>query len=1589
MRVPSPSLRSTASLVLGALLLQCLQPGVILAQGIESSSSSDFFESSVASSDISSSSEAVSSDFSSSEDSSSSEWSDYSESSSVDSESSPSSSTTEDSSSSEDTSSSEESSSSSSSSESSGGTGIDYATMMSRVLAFRQGEPLILADGTTDTQVVLANDLLALKTVEEANMQALSLPVEVVDSQLQTIDAIIDSLGQPLVQTDSMLIPENPSAFERVEDDTTARFIGEEEIDLIDLQEEWMPKLSFLEHVTEFFFPTAEADPVQELPVLADVQADGKEIILNDDIRTLADELDRNPVNIVNYVRSTIAFEPYSTSKKGAIGCLRDLVCNDVDTAALTISLLRASGIPARYRKAAALLTRDQAQSLLGVDNPKSVYYLLSANGRPTYVVGSALPNPDNTTLEQADFSSVTHFYTEWVGVEAFIDYDERGGSYVSVDDFSTAQSDADVASVLQTSQKKTWIYIDPAIQGTTRVQKPLPANVNMLSFVETHLTTADARTPIDHFNTLAGVNVTDPAAQTSVTPTDIPYDILPPTPPYNLGAKNDIPTDAWSTLPDIFRQRVTIELKNQSNAVLLSKTIYAYELQDQEFDITYRGATAQDQTTIDSYGGIYATPPGLVYIVPVLSDGTITAEGTVSARIGESLILSFIVQERNQEQVLQSKTSQKFSVAGNNEGIYMTFSDGYFDSSRQTREMVLLGGNAAIARYYIATLSATQKQLSGVFDQTTVSHFSRAVVTDNRLVSMMNGTPTTFDFKGLTIDAQTAITPASRRTTFSQKSYDLAVLLAAQLSDYEAGIFQELAGLEAVSTIRGVKYAAARPQEYTIYTIDSGNSSLINSLQVSQNTKNNITADVQAGARVITPNKPITNGEFSGIVYASLGPNVLKFAIGEQSQQNGGFTKPIFSIVGIDANVKKATLSDGRSFLYVEGKLQQVPFSCLVENSYAQAITSLDGYSASTHGQPCYKNTFKFDSRSHVVALTDRAAYFQVGSANGYWRTIGGITTFMQQRFLLNRNGLNNAILDGRYKFNTAAGTISWAGHHSPNLFGEYTSADCPRCLTVYYKPTAIEVEDAFTVYGAILGKLEERNYKQLLCSSVSDPNCIIGGMVIAVVGFPTSERWSGGTYNRFGPLDTSGSFQTFLNGDLSIITSPLLYGARYMPSRIADCYFKRNNTCTSNTEIAAGVAGVGYPTSDPSRKSDNITIKQSFQGTSIAWNSITNTVQHEYGGKFLCDEVSGDSPSVVFQAFITGLADSGIDVFTGAIDLLGAVAEGTINGIVYLNSHSLAETGDRFVYLAKNSPSFISAIAAGASQSVEDAIESAGCPARKWYLIGRYVPDVIAALKALETAGTAVGRLARRIDVVGINKTALKNVVDTAAAELDAANVSDSFLTQFRTRSGLAFDDVVNQTQKQGSNLTSTAVSNLQRQTAYGWEFDKALLTTFKKWLQDRNITRITEDRFKHVKLGGISNDGAIFTGGHIYEDLERKIINNLVEAAADAGGNQRITSLSQIPHTNGIRKVYIRLPGKIRWEPKTILPKGVRDEDWIAKAIDVLDTGIKPDPTDTDAFEKLVTLSGDEGVFTFNLRSVKEVDSNQVRTAYPILP
>jgi len=1022
-------------------------------------------------------------------------------------------------------------------------------------------------------------------------------------------DGVLDAIVSPFSKkktfsgSPAYAIPERPASFGFNTDDVAVGKLNQVTgyVDEVDA--------SLLESIGSLFkVETTRAIDDPYLPVIGDIEEDGQEVVITPEIESLAKQLDYNPVNIYNYLQNNISYEPYFGAKKGAEGCLAEQFCNDIDASTLAIALMRASDIPARYKKSVGIIDIDYFQDMLGlehtVETRRTVFGALHKGKYPVF----SLNNLDNDQLDDADFSNEEVFALDWTHVEIFYPYDARGGNFGNVLDLSHVEDTASLRDVLRGEQARQWIAMDVVVRPTNRVQNAIihdSANFDTEGFWYNFLQSQNNDSPMEAYGAQllqqTGNDIEDENFHSGILDYDVNFQKLPPALPYVIAEGSNeqynIFIEKWSVLPNDRRYQVQISLIDQGdNSTVYSQDFYGSEITNRPIELVYTGSTPADNDVIESYGGIAATPAELVDIVPQF----ITKETDFSfgspLSIGDELVMRFVYTLGGGG----IYRDEKFSTAGNQEGIYVVLShtneDEMFDNPDDVdrASKVLLDGNAQIGRQYLREVFSQFDLLEKSLDYDYVNNFSRAVVTQNRILGRNeDNVPTTFDFKGLTIDATTYINDNSRRGNYKTHLKDFRLLLGLEASHREATIFEDLTGLDAVATVQGIQYAYNTPG-YSVHVIDSDTPNyedLVNGLDLSGNTKTNMIADIGEGNTIVTPNRYVEDGTWRGILYISLDPDWTgSYAIGEQGQQNGGWMiEPVemqIYLASIDGNFLERlfyyVVQNNKRFTYEDKpykadtvlcSIQESEYNNIVNNSNVPNNRPWFEYWSSSYGAPCYKESKTYGNVEHAFIVATNGAKFYSPATYSYWIP----EDVARSKVFENVNGEDYS----KFRFNPIAGTYSYNTNYA-----------------VYYQPVQPtdlgnnnlrDEGNSWIVDGKILSKLLDQHYAPTLYYCLQgDIYCgYKQNWVLNKIGYPIDQERTAAESE----VGTNGYYQTFVGGQVYVETE-WIDEAYYVPGSIADTY----NSFQYAIDGKLGTGGeFGFPSSDPI-KSGN-TVYQDFE--------------------------------------------------------------------------------------------------------------------------------------------------------------------------------------------------------------------------------------------------------------------------------------------------------------------------------------------------------------------------------------------------------
>lgn len=599
------------------------------------------------------------------------------------------------------------------------------------------------------------------------------------------------------------------------------------------------------------------------------------EIQFTPEITAKAAVLGNSPLAIYEFVRNKVEFQPYLGSRKGAAGTLAQLAGNDTDQAALLMALLRVSGIPCRYVRGTVELTPAQAAGWLGVDDPGTAGNILTTAGLDGVNIISG--------------STVTAIRCTRVWVEAYIPYTNYRG-------------------VPNDNTGKTWVPLDPAFQGTVinQGEDVLAAMAfNTDAFLADYISTFHALSPLEKLRAdiQLWLDSNDPGKSVASIERTIAMDqqhlgMLPGSVPGRTLAV----ASRFSELEDSKRYKVRFHLYDDFTD-FIDHTINLSDLAGRKLTIDYIGANAADQETIDSYGGIYQTPPNLVSVKPRLKlDGVpvVTSSNAIDMGRTHSSDMQFI-------QPAGDGNSQPWVsndiTAGNTQAIafnsFFDLGDGFLFGGNTPAMGVLEMQLHGTAANYLARVDAGIQKAGRLMRAVTTQEVSEAIVESAVSVTTSFGVPVTFEWTGLTVDADRRIIGGPFVANGdSSKEVPFMLLAGYDGSIMENRVFEDTYGQQAVSTVKILELS--NDAGIPVYTFTSYPASGLNQPSTVINAVN---TGLLQGRHIIIPRDPITVGGWHGTGYVYLEPAtgaaayVISGGINGTVSTNGGATIDVWPI--------------------------------------------------------------------------------------------------------------------------------------------------------------------------------------------------------------------------------------------------------------------------------------------------------------------------------------------------------------------------------------------------------------------------------------------------------------------------------------------------------------------------------------------------------------------------------------------------------------------------------------------------------------------------------------------------------------------
>lgn len=591
--------------------------------------------------------------------------------------------------------------------------------------------------------------------------------------------------------------------------------------------------------------------------------SEGVESVITPEIRREVELLGKDPARIREFLINEIEYLPYFGVIQGAHHTLMTRSGNDFDIAALACAMYRAAGYPARYVYGVAEMDATQFANWLQMEDPFQAVLLATEGGG---IPVSAIYRGDQ----------IVRVELEHVWAEAHIPYGPFQGSAM----------DSRIES------QRQWVAIDGSFKQhdfadakDTFLRIPEAAlDFDVLSYVDDP--TTESSPPyayqIDRVTGLVQ-NLTGDTLSSflnayrfgAIRREDLGY--IPASQQYRVEAV----LSRFAHVPPGLQMRITMTM--EPGGLNLTKSLP--QIANQRINFTYEPATDQDRRIIESYGGIYATPPFLVNVVPVLLlDDQPVARGT-AIRMGTDHKLDvrfdfpgdifsdvahhnvtagefyglYIQAQRTPALTLADWGQLVESAAARGGGALN--SDSSWASVNPTLASRLLQAAAAAYWYEVEN---SQRQIDGVLWVRSIKQASEALLSLDVAVDHHMDVPASVRVSSIGIDVgRDVYAPYAVLPNRPQARRQYMELAGANASFYEERILTEKFQLPAVSTVS--LFRRARRAGIPIHTINADNIGSIRSqLNLPPEILDEIERSINLGKEVIVASRPVPAGDFT-----------------------------------------------------------------------------------------------------------------------------------------------------------------------------------------------------------------------------------------------------------------------------------------------------------------------------------------------------------------------------------------------------------------------------------------------------------------------------------------------------------------------------------------------------------------------------------------------------------------------------------------------------------------------------------------------------------------------------------------------------
>jgi transglutaminase-like putative cysteine protease len=621
------------------------------------------------------------------------------------------------------------------------------------------------------------------------------------------------------------------------------------------------------------------------------------------EIQAKVQELGNQPIEIYEYVKDNLGYEPYYGVMKGALETMRQGSGNDADLASLLIAMYRAAGFQARYVRGIARMPVDRLAAWMGLSASSSTPSPLvgegGGEGAVAARVGQVLQAAAIPFTPVYAGGKITKYDVERIWVEVYLPYGEYRGA------------------ILNEKAGRMWIPLDPGFKqhnlegeeidlltGMNKTGQPLG---------EEYLNTATGTTFLQFFRDQASSYLA--TAHPDLTLDDIKVNrvlkperlrLLPNTLPYPV----ERVISEYAVLPDELIHQAKVTVFGSGGGTIYERTFKLPELAGKRFTLSYAGATPDDEAVIASYGGLMSTPPYLARVIPVIrlngqptSPSPLVGEGggeggAIGLGIKHSLQIEFISpsgSKRVESEVIAGNyyglgvAAQKssfldpdsFVQCPSEECVGMGVGEGLVPSRIGGEDTDGLGGRLLYQRAvgYLNQLYTDEEEIASLLGIRLIRPEASLVIVGNELeVTYLSGIPQLMEWKGVRIDVRSrTVAPVILRSLGvggqpTSNANNFMLLSGFESSSLENLVFEKDFGVESVSAVKVLQLAHAQGMEVVTITKDNIDA-VLPTVDCSNEVREDIVNKVNQGLRLTIPASPLTYFNWTGTGYVALDP--------------------------------------------------------------------------------------------------------------------------------------------------------------------------------------------------------------------------------------------------------------------------------------------------------------------------------------------------------------------------------------------------------------------------------------------------------------------------------------------------------------------------------------------------------------------------------------------------------------------------------------------------------------------------------------------------------------------------------------------